>query len=97
VNEPTPREKIAKAIQLTIEQELEAVHCRGALVALAKRPNDPHRKLALDMARLGAPRFVVLPWWQGPNPDTGEKPDGATVVNRHARRKFHVEHRRKSK
>lgn len=91
------REKIAKAIDLTIEQEIEAVYCRGAAVALAKRPNDPHRKLALDMAKLGAPRFVALPWWQCENPDTGETPEGATVVNRHARRKYHVEHRRKSK
>lgn len=87
---------MSQPIQLTLEEELEAVYCRGALVALARRPSDPYRLLALELARAGAPRYVTLPWWQQPNPETGETPDGATVVNRHARRAWHRKNRRKA-
>lgn len=81
--------------KLTPQDVLTWVYTRNAVRSLAKRPTCPHRKLALQMAALGAPRFVTLPWWQQPNPETGEEPEGLAVANRHERRAWYA--RRKSR
>lgn len=50
-------------------------------------------RLALDMAKLGEPRWVTLPWWQQAPPDGGGAPLHAFVSNRHDRLKFYAERR----